>query len=182
MKPPPWRHFTYAVTYRGAARRLLLIGKEGGRPEVFGDLARMLQLRLRHQEIVPVWAMVCAVPSRPLARWRRGYRPSELLAREVAKSLRIPYINALRRSWQDPARTLAASRHGRVEAAASAFSCTLRPRTGPVLLIDDVSTTGASLAACSRLLLDIEAGPVDVAVWARTPERPYNGRLPLEED
>jgi ComF family protein len=95
----------------------------------------------------------------------RGYNQSALLARELARHTGLPVAERtlLRVAPTLPQVGLDAAR--RAENVRNAFRCgddSLRGK--PVLLIDDVLTTGATLRACAQALLDGGAG----AVWALT--------------
>ncbi len=110
--------------------------------------------------------LVCHVPMPRLRRWRRGYNQARLIAGAMAKSARLPLMPILRRKgWQPPQTTLPASQR----AANLRNSITLAniDLTGwHVWLVDDVKTTGSTLAACARMLKKAGATSVHGAVVA----------------
>lgn len=97
----------------------------------------------------------CLVPvplSRRRLRWR-GYNQAELLGRSLAGLLQLPlHTAALERTRETGSQVglEAADRWANVDGAFAANSALIHDET--VLLIDDVHTTGATLAACSRAL------------------------------
>ncbi len=108
----------------------------------------------------------------PLHRDRlkeRGYNQSGLLARELGKLTGLPVVDDYlirQRHTLPQARTLNVDeRHSNV---ADAFSCdSQRLRGKQVLLIDDVSTSGATLNACAIALKASGA----ISVWGLTVAR-----------
>jgi ComF family protein len=110
----------------------------------------------------------CIVPV-PLSgrrRRERGYNQSELLAAELARLTGIPLERrALARRHTPPqARATGDVRYLNV---ADVFRRGKRVSQGPVLLIDDVITTGATLDAAARVLISEGAGPVFALTFAR---------------
>ncbi len=108
------------------------------------------------------WVVV-AVPAAPARLRRRGFDPAELLADALAARLDLPRARALRRA--DGPRQVGRSRSSRR---------TSPPRVRPAgaaparaLLVDDVLTTGATLAACAGALRRAGATRVEAAVFAR---------------
>jgi ComF family protein len=113
------------------------------------------------------------VPLHPARRRRRGYNQAEELARALARRLGLQVIDCLVRSGGSALATQVGL--GREERL-SGLGGSVRMRDGaPVplraLLVDDVVTTGATLAECARALT--AAGVADVAAiaYARTPGR-----------
>jgi ComF family protein len=107
-----------------------------------------------------------AVPV-PLHRRRlrtRGFNQ----AAELARHLRLPLCHALRRVRATPSQTdlPAAERHANVR---NAFALARRVdvRGKCLVLVDDVSTTGATLEACARVLRDAGAREVRAVIAAR---------------
>ena len=110
--------------------------------------------------------IVCAVPMHRLRRWRRGYNQADLIARALAEARGWRYAALLKRTRHTPPQTAIApsQRHHNVR---HSFANERVDLSGyDVLLIDDVKTSGATLAACTRLLRQAGARSVYAAVIA----------------
>jgi predicted amidophosphoribosyltransferase len=103
---------------------------------------------------------VTPVPLHSVRRRERGYNQSELLAAHLALLLDAPLVAALVRPINTPPQA-GLSRERRLSMRVGAF----RPSAdlsglGPVLLVDDVVTTGATLAAAAEALSEAAASEV----------------------
>lgn len=108
------------------------------------------------------WTVVAAPPA-PFRHRRRGFDPAELIADEVAAGLGLARAAALRRS--NGPRQVGRPRSERLRSPPRVRAT--RPAPPRVLLIDDVLTTGATLAACSSALRAAGSTDVRAAVFAR---------------
>lgn len=102
----------------------------------------------------------------PLHRKRlreRGYNQSRLLAQELGKLIALPVVdNCLTRQKHTPTQARASTVNQRRGNVADAFTCRDHSLQGrQVLLIDDVSTSGATLDACAAALKAASA----ISVW-----------------
>ena len=153
--------------YAGAGRDLVLALKSNrGR-------AAVPWLALRLAERAPLSSVVTWAPTTPARRRARGYDQAEELARAVGRRLGVPARALLRRTSSEP-------QHGRPRAerlAGPAFA-PRRAVTGHVLLVDDVTTTGATLRAAERCLYRAGADAVQaVAVAVAAPVVTPDGTL-----
>jgi ComF family protein len=115
----------------------------------------------------PVDAVV-SVPLGGLRERTRGYNQARLLAKEVARHSGLPYEPSfVRRRRNTPAQTQQPDAIARRDNTKDAFGVGRRQPSGRVLLIDDVTTTGATLDACARTLLDGGAKGVYCLTFAR---------------
>jgi len=183
---PPHLPTPFAVTaYAGSARAFLLAYKEDGvvglRRPLGEVLARSLVAALFGTAGGSV--LVVPVPSTPAARRRRGYDVVAGLARvAVAHACRggaeVRVVAALRhqRAVADSAGLTAAQR-----AANLVDAFTVRTRFRPslagrrVVVVDDLLTTGVTLAECSQALRAVGAEVVAAAAVAATARRPRVG-------
>ena len=111
-----------------------------------------------------------AIVALPLAAKRqreRGYNQAAEIARPLARSLRLPLLDALARTRDTPALATLPWRE-RQRAVAGAFAATMPLRGRTLALVDDVLTTGSTLRAATIELLAAGAARVDVWVVART--------------
>ncbi len=108
----------------------------------------------------------------PLHRKRlreRGYNQSGLLAKELGRLIRLPVVDdCLARERYAPPQARTSNVDERRSNVAGVFTCRdSRLRDKRVLLIDDVSTSGATLDACAAALKTAGAASVWGLVLAR---------------
>jgi ComF family protein len=177
--PLPFAQARAAFAYGGAVSDALLRFKHGGR----ADLARSLG-----RSFLPALGSLIAgvdgllpVPLHPKRLRARGYNQALELARAaraaVGRRAAWPplWVDVLRRIRDTPVLGRLSPRERRsLVAGAFTVPVTERVRGKVVLVIDDVMTTGATLAGCAQALLDAGAGEVRVASLARalTPNSP----------
>lgn len=103
---------------------------------------------------------------------KRGYDQARLLAEEISSAKGVPCQRLLKKTVNNPAQSGTGSPEKRRANVAGVYAYAggggLEGRS--VLLIDDIVTTGATLAECARVLKTAGAGPVYAATVARTRE------------
>ena len=108
----------------------------------------------------------------------RGYNQAELLGRMLARETGLPLVSALvrRRATRHQSRLGRARRQHNLDGAfASRRGPRLRGRH--VLLVDDVTTTGATLRATAACLRQAGAASVVALTAARTPNESESARM-----
>jgi ComF family protein len=134
--------------YEGALRAVIHALKYEGRRSLARPLADLM--RDRGAEILDGAQAVVPVPLHHSRRRERGFNQ----AADLAKHVGLPALAALRRVRPTAVQATlpAARRHGNVRDAFAATAASREARGNIVVLIDDVSTTGATLDACARTL------------------------------
>ena len=152
--------------YTDELRQAVLRAKRPAGEDVVGGLAEVFLAS--HRETIASWGIdrVVPVPMHWLRRVMRGTSAAEGLARSLAAGMRLPWSREIRRWRATPMQNELPpeERPGNVR---DAFRVRRRLAGARVLLVDDVVTTGATVTACTRVLLDAGAASVDVAVVAR---------------
>ena len=153
--------------YAGTLRQILHALKYGRRRSLARPLAAMLR---RHgRDLLHGDVMVVPVPLHRSRRRSRGFNQ----AAELARHLGVPVCHALRRVRATRPQTdlPAGRRHANVRGA-FALARRTSVRGTCVVLVDDVSTTGATLEACARVLREAGARDVRALTAARVATRP----------
>lgn len=162
--PGPVSGARQAVAYAGPAPGLVSALKDGRRRRLAGSLADLIVAR------VPAPPLGVALVPVPLGRRRlaeRGFNQSLLLADALGRRWRRPVADVLVRVREEGAQR-GAPASTRARQVAGAFA--VRPRAPApryACLVDDVHTTGATLAACARALARQGSAPARAVAFAR---------------
>ncbi|MEZ5099381.1 MAG: double zinc ribbon domain-containing protein [Thermoleophilia bacterium] len=154
-----------AVVYRGPAVAFVREWKEAGRRGLDALAAELVRSRLAAPEADAI-SFVPAVRDRAL--WR-GHNPAERLARALSPPWLLPVAPLLVRA-SSPRRQRGLPLGERRRNVARAF---VAPGPVPrrVVLVDDVYTSGATVAAAASALRAAGARRVDVVTLARAPRQ-----------
>lgn len=156
LSVPTWA----ANPYRPELARLIPAFKDDGA----WSLVRLLSCRLAMAVVAcrpPTGTVLVPVPSQPAAVRRRGIDHTWMLARRVARALGIEAARLLRRLNGGDAQRLQ-GRAGRERLSESRFlGTTCR---SPVIVIDDVVTTGTSLTVSCEAMRRCGATVIAAAV------------------
>jgi competence protein ComFC len=152
--------------YQGDVRRLVHAFKFGGQSALGKPLAALLaRCYLEHGLDA---ASVVAVPLTGARRRGRGYNQAGLMARELARELGLPLVEALRRRGHSIPQASSATAEQRRQNVVDAFEPGGAGVSGlRLLLVDDVATTGATLSACAKVLRSMGAEAVIGLTLAR---------------
>ncbi|OIO89853.1 MAG: hypothetical protein AUJ92_20425 [Armatimonadetes bacterium CG2_30_59_28] len=139
----------HAFKYRGCRRLFRPLGEMmGGRfPELFGNL--------QVQCILPV-------PLHPRRERERGFNQAVLLASVIGETCAIPVMSDVLHRSKFTQPQVGLTKAQRAENMRGAFTVTRGEavREKRVLLVDDVLTTGSTIAACARILTKAGAAAV----------------------
>ena len=173
--PAPLLQLDWCAPFRGLVRRALHELKYGGEQRLAVPLGEAVARRW--SRVAAGGDLIVPVPVHPERRRRRGYDQAALIANVAASALALPAAPLLVRTRATTAQ-FDLDRRDRATNVSGAFALVpLPPRSGLdpsrpltgrwVVLVDDVVTTGATLAACAEPLLDAGALGVSAVTVAR---------------
>ncbi|WP_026897767.1 ComF family protein [Daejeonella oryzae] len=142
--------------------------KYNKRPETGFRLGELYAHDLKRTDQWQIPDLIIPVPLHPKKKIKRGYNQSEFIANGLSSVLEVPVsANTLIRA-SDTATQTKKSRFSRFENMQEAFSIS-HPELlidKHILLVDDVITTGATLEACSLVLLKLQKIRISIATIA----------------
>jgi predicted amidophosphoribosyltransferase len=166
-----------ALEYSGVPRRVILAYKESGRVDAAPALARALRVAIaegqradrtrsvrRADALLPV-----LIPSTAAARRARGFHPTGMILAR-ARLLVPPLWRGLRltRQTQDQAGLTSS---GRAANRRGSMVASTRLRGRRCLIVDDIVTSGSTIAEAARAIASVGGHVVGAATVAATPRR-----------
>lgn len=162
QNPPPWQRLVAVSRYAPPLSPLVHQFKFFPRPEIARALARLLLLAVRETG-TPAPDMLLSVPLHARRKWRRGFNQSDLLCRPLARWLGCSYSPLALSRLRATAVQHHLSARRRTQNVKNAFRLELPVAGRHIVVVDDVVTTGSTVAEISRLLL--RSGAATVQVW-----------------
>ena len=165
---PPYSGARSFGFYTAELSRLIQTLKFHGRRNTVELLAPLLAATLFANWSREDFDALVPVPLHPRRKRDRGYNQSELLARSLARQIQLACCEALVRV-HPTAPQVGLTDSQRHENVRNAFRCRNAGQIAGkrILLIDDVMTTGATVASAAQALLDGGAMRVSVLTVAR---------------
>ncbi len=159
---------TAALVYGGSVARAITRMKYEDRPDLARPLADLLWRALEPLAAFLGESTVVPVPLHPNRLAERGFNQSALIGRRLARRLGARFGPLVLARTRGTLQQATLDREARVANVAGAFVVRDRARVHgrTILLVDDVQTTGATLDACTKALLDSGASSVARAVVA----------------
>ncbi|WP_312952593.1 DNA utilization protein GntX [Superficieibacter sp.] len=162
QKPPPWQRLIAVSDYIPPLSTLIHRFKFSGKAELAPALARLLLLA-SFQRRQPRPDRLISVPLWQKRHWRRGFNQSDLLCRPLARWLGCEYeadaITRVRATATQHQLSARLRKHN----LKNAFQLEIPVRGLHIVVVDDVVTTGSTVAEIVRLLK--RGGAATVQVW-----------------
>jgi ComF family protein len=171
--PPPFDATTSAYAYEFPVDRLVQAFKYHGRLALAEWCAETI-VTARMRVSAPVPAHIVAMPLAAERQRERGFNQAVEIARAVATRMGATLIDTGVRRTRATAPQAASPWEERTTNIRGAFACSIDLAGMNIAVVDDVMTTGATLAEFARTLKAAGAARVENLVVARTP--PPNSR------
>ncbi|HMS23267.1 MAG TPA: hypothetical protein PKB09_00465 [Candidatus Saccharibacteria bacterium] len=159
----PLKRAFIVTAYNEHVKRLIHKMKLGSAREVVDLIAGYLD------EMAPYYdnPFVCYVPTTPAHVRLRGFNHTKLIAKEFARLRGYEYRELLSR--HDSAKQVGESRKQRMSQLKGVFIASdIEDLARPVLLIDDVTTTGATISEATKTLRKSGIKNVEALIFAQT--------------
>lgn len=162
-KRPSFNQVQAAFHYQFPIDHFISLIKYKNKPQYISSLVKLATDNLSY----PTGAdMLIPIPMYRLNLIQRGFNQAELIARHLSSFFNIPLNTTLLKKIRPTKKQMTLKRTERLKNKQLAFQCT-ELNDSHVVLVDDVITTGATLEAATRVMLQAGASRVDAIVIAR---------------
>lgn len=152
----------------GQVRAMLHKLKYQNRPDVGVYLGMLLAQKFAAQDWFRSIDAIVPIPLHPAKKAKRGYNQSECIAEGIAHYSGKPVLRKAVIRTRNTSSQTDKNRKERADNVANAFLLRRRKQIEGkhILLVDDVLTTGATLASCGRSILDMADCTLSIATIA----------------
>lgn len=171
QKPPPWQRLVTVADYAPPLSLLIHQLKFSRRSEIASALSRLLLLAVLHARRTTGLQLPDRIISVPLwqrRHWRRGFNQSDLLCQPLSRWLHCQWDSEAVTRTRATATQHFLSARLRKRNLKNAFRLELPVQGRHMVIVDDVVTTGSTVAEIAQLLLRNGAATVQVWCLCRT--------------
>ncbi|MCL5220013.1 DNA utilization protein GntX, partial [Escherichia coli] len=168
---PPWQRLVTVADYAPPLSPLIHQLKFSRRSEIASALARLLLLEVLHARRTTGLQLPDRIISVPLwqrRHWRRGFNQSDLLCQPLSRLLHCRWDSEAVTRTRATATQHFLSARLRKRNLKNAFRLELPVQGRHMVIVDDVVTTGSTVAEIAQLLLRNGAATVQVWCLCRT--------------
>ena len=162
--------------YQGVIKHSIRALKYDAQFHAVDHLAKLLCYAIDQNQTGTDYDMIMPIPMYWFARLTRGIDHTKTIAYQIARHLNIHHVNYLFKHKNIPPQ-VKLSRTKRIENVLGAFGIS-KPnavKNKKILLVDDVTTTGATASEAARMLIKAGCYKVDLAVIAKAEKtNPYS--------
>lgn len=154
--------------YTGMVKESLIRFKFYSKPSYYRTYARLIADKLVKTIDIKQYNLVLSVPLHKHKEFSRGYNQAHLIARALAKELKLPERSGLLKRYRYTEAQSLLDKQKRNQNVKGAFTV-ISPKKlegRSVLLVDDILTTGSTLEECGRMLKQAGVQKVTAVVVA----------------
>lgn len=157
--------------YDGTPKRMIFKLKFRARPDLAKSYAKLLFYSLNERNMLEKTDVITFIPMHPFDKFKRGYNQSELMARYISMLSGVPCLPLLQKIVKTKSQHSLSKkmRSGNLLGAfepATKYLSEIENKN--ILIIDDVSTTGATFNEIAKTLLIFGANEVFAAACTVT--------------
>ena len=117
--------------------------------------------------LVPSAYLLIPIPMPLLRKYMRGYNQAEIIAKELSKECSLPVTTTILARTRSPKRQVMTTTRGeRLRNQHKSFKINKNVKNLNIILVDDVTTTGATIFEARKILLEAGASTVRAVTLA----------------
>ena len=164
-----FQNLLYCFKYEGIIRKQILNYKFNEKSYLYKTFVNFLIKNEKFVEIFKTCDTIIPVPISKKRNKERGYNQSLLIAKEISKILKIPYVNNCLIKTKNVIEQSKLNKEERQKNIYGVYELRnldiIRNKT--ILLIDDIYTTGNTVNEASRILNQAKVKQINVLVLAK---------------
>lgn len=162
---PYFKKAFFIYSYQGKIKELLTEYKFHSKPYLYHTLTKNILKNEKACRFLKEYDIIIPVPIHKKRKQERGYNQCELLAREIAKKLKIPIESKALVKFKNRPPQSTLKKEERIQAVKGVYKVenVEKIKNKKILLLDDIYTTGSTLAECSKMLK--EAGAEEIGIF-----------------
>lgn len=159
----------YIFTYQGMIRKMILNYKFQEKSYLYKTIVNFLLKNEKFFSILQSYDTIIPVPISRQRKRKRGYNQSELLAKEMAKKIKIEYNHDCLFKTKNVMEQSKLKKEERQNNIKGAYQLVHPERleTKKILLVDDIYTTGSTVKECSKILRQAQPKKIGVFTIAK---------------